>query len=152
MCLAGLLLLPCLLGCPFIKAADLVQRTDPDEDGVASLDDCDPTDSEVGAAVLFYFDADLDGFGDPNEARARTFCTAQERFVANASDCDDSRADIHPGAGDVDGDGRDDLVLGLARIPTDWERAVAVLLLSPLEGTLGIMEEGLPIRGTTSES
>ena len=56
------------------------------------------------------------------------------------------------GAGDVDGDGRDDLVLGLARIPTDWEQAVAVVLLSPLEGTLGIMEEGLPIRGTSSES
>ena len=58
-------------------------------------DDCDgDTDEEV--LSTFYLDADGDGFGDPDSTTLA--CFVPTGYVGNAFDCDDTRADIRPGA------------------------------------------------------
>ncbi len=54
--------------------------------------DCDGVADE-GVTGTFYADADGDGFGD-----AATVTEACEGAVENADDCDDTRADVFPGA------------------------------------------------------
>ncbi len=60
-------------------------------------DDCDGT-VDVGAAdeATWYADADGDGFGEL--ATSVSACTQPSGHVADASDCDDAAAWIHPGA------------------------------------------------------
>lgn len=97
--------------------------TDYDNDGFVALgaggDDCDDFRGDVypGApevcdgvdnncdgqidvdavdALDFYRDQDRDGYGDPS-IHSRV-CEAPPGFVARADDCDDTRADINPGA------------------------------------------------------
>lgn len=109
-----------LLGLTLLFAAcnDNKQSNDPDGDGFTS-DDCAEGDAEVypGALELcdgkdnncdgsidetqpeWYADTDGDGFGDPNTALLG--CTTPTGFVADATDCDDTRNDIFPGAPEV---------------------------------------------------
>jgi hypothetical protein len=47
----------------------------------------------------YYADADADGYGDADTTI--TACEAPAGYVANASDCDDDDASVHPGATDV---------------------------------------------------
>jgi hypothetical protein len=68
-------------------------------DGVDN--NCDGTideDTAVNAAT-WYLDADGDGFGDP--AVSRRACAQPAGWVADSLDCDDSRADVYPGAPEV---------------------------------------------------
>ena len=66
-------------------------------------DDCDgATDEEV--RTRFYRDFDGDGFGTDDEVDEA--CGAPAGFTATRGDCDDSRANVHPGIGR---DGCDDL-------------------------------------------
>ncbi|MFH1468587.1 MAG: putative metal-binding motif-containing protein [Pseudomonadota bacterium] len=59
--------------------------------------DCDTAvDEGAAAAPTWYRDRDSDGFGDAGNTRAA--CTQPSGYVADATDCDDSDADIHPGA------------------------------------------------------
>lgn len=72
---------------------------DGDGDGVSVLDgDCDDADPSVllGANQLWFPDEDTDGFGDPSSPAMG--CSAPAGYVSNASDCDDERLDIYPGA------------------------------------------------------
>ncbi len=60
-------------------------------------DDCDGETDELGATggTPWYLDADGDAYGDlgfPSVA-----CTQPADHVANSADCDDDRADVHPG-------------------------------------------------------
>lgn len=67
-------------------------------------DDCDgQIDEDIN--VTWYRDADGDGFG--NIAMAQTSCTQPQGYVADNSDCDDTRAYVHPGASEIC-NGRDD--------------------------------------------
>jgi len=75
-------------------------------------DTCDGVDKNCNGVLdeptvkpVFYADTDGDGFGDP----ASTFdaCTAPAGYVADATDCDDTRAAINPGGTEVC-NGRDD--------------------------------------------
>ncbi len=103
--------------------------TDADGDGYAVSEDCDDTDPAInpGADELcddldndcsgtindapvdgrtWHTDADGDGFGDP--ALSVLACLPPDGEVEDATDCDDSDADIHPGAAEVcDGDDND---------------------------------------------
>ncbi|MEC8425145.1 MAG: putative metal-binding motif-containing protein, partial [Myxococcota bacterium] len=60
--------------------------------------DCDGQVDEEGAvdAPLWYFDADLDGHGDPETALA--LCEPPVGYVADGDDCNDNNAEIRPGA------------------------------------------------------
>ena len=70
-------------------------------DGVDN--DCDgDTDVEgVQGAPLWRLDADGDGYGRQDTIEAETACTAPDRHVADASDCDDGDPDVHPGADEL---------------------------------------------------
>jgi hypothetical protein len=69
-------------------------------------DDCDgEADEAASDALTFYADADGDGYGDPSSPGVG--CEAAAGQVDDASDCDDSDADSHPGA-DERCDGHDD--------------------------------------------
>jgi hypothetical protein len=56
--------------------------------------------------ATFYADADGDGAGDPGAPVVA--CTAPPGTVADATDCDDADASVHPGAEEVCGNGVDD--------------------------------------------
>ena len=58
----------------------------------------------VQASMLWYMDADMDGFGNPNLFTSG--CTAPTGYVANNLDCDDNNPNIHPMANDVCGEDR----------------------------------------------
>ena len=100
-----------------------VGYADADGDGVAACEDCDDTDAAVNPAgvelcngrdddcsgtadddaadaPIWYFDADVDSWGD--DAASVTSCEAPAGYVASASDCDDADAAFHPGADETD--------------------------------------------------
>jgi hypothetical protein len=54
----------------------------------------------------FYQDADGDGFG--TQLSTIIACEAPKGFVANNTDCDDTRAAVYPGAVEIPGNGIDD--------------------------------------------
>ena len=76
-------------------------------------DDCD---GEVDEGLLqkVFFDSDGDTFGDPDVAQ--DVCAAEQGWVANSLDCDDTDPNVHPGqieicdAKDNDCNGETDLV------------------------------------------
>jgi MYXO-CTERM domain-containing protein len=60
-------------------------------------DDCDGViDEDASGGATFYADDDGDGFGDASDTIQA--CEAPDGYVADNRDCDDSDADIHPGA------------------------------------------------------
>lgn len=69
------------------------------------LDDCDGRDNDCDGQVdespevLWYLDADGDGYGEEGDALAS--CTAIEGRVGLGTDCDDTSADIRPSAQEV---------------------------------------------------
>ena len=56
-------------------------------------------------STSWYRDEDGDGFGDPSASQQA--CEAPSGFVEDATDCDDTDAEVHPGATELIGDGRD---------------------------------------------
>ena len=68
-------------------------------------DDCDGAADE-GVLRVFYPDGDGDGFGD-RDGEVRRLCAAEEGFVENALDCEDTDRTINPVRSEVC-NGRDD--------------------------------------------
>ncbi len=92
-----------LAGC-FVTDADLDAWADQDGDGLVRADlggpDCDDTTADIGRrSVTSYADADADGFGDA--AVTTLDCAVPDGFSADATDCDDADATVHPGAAEV---------------------------------------------------
>jgi hypothetical protein len=61
--------------------------------------DCDGEVDEGAAETIFYRDADGDGYGDP--AATLEACAAPPGYVTVGGDCDDTRAEVHPGAPEI---------------------------------------------------
>ena len=80
-------------GAPEVCDAD---DTDEDCDGTADDDDADGAAGKVTA----YIDADADGFGDQADP-GTAVCDVPSTHVLIGTDCDDGRADVHPGHGDL---------------------------------------------------
>jgi hypothetical protein len=98
--------------------ADSVVDTSPPTGYVANSDDCDDTDNTIypGATelcdgvdndcdgnvdencptIIYFRDADGDGYGDPNDSVTDT--TPPAGYVDDSSDCDDTDANVNPGA------------------------------------------------------
>jgi hypothetical protein len=66
--------------------------------------DCDGTPDQ-GLEGWWYLDEDGDGFGDP--ATGAFGCAPGDTWIGDDGDCDDTRADVHPGATEVTDDGID---------------------------------------------
>ncbi len=94
---------------PSLFAAEYGDCDDEDEDVFPGADevcndvddDCDEAVDETDAidAATWYHDADGDGYGSASVAV--TTCEQPSGYVASATDCDDSRADVHPGGTEV---------------------------------------------------
>ena len=103
-----------------VDASDDGLATDDDGDGYTGDDDCDETDPAANAGATevcngvdddcdgqideglgseWFVDADADGFGDP--ATRTEACSAPEGAVDNGEDCDDTDADVFPGAEEI---------------------------------------------------
>ena len=113
-------------------ATEVCDADDVDEDCDGTADD-DDTDVDLATGSTWFPDGDRDGYGDSSDAGTASCddpSTATAPFVADSSDCDDERDDIHPGATEVcdaddtdedcdgtadDGDADVDLTTG-----TDW--------------------------------
>lgn len=78
---------------------------DMDGDGLRFGVDCDDSDPAVGGRMLRYYDGDRDGHGAPGIMGM--VCPYVPGHADAATDCDDFRADVHPGAYDPAGDGVD---------------------------------------------
>jgi hypothetical protein len=115
------LLLLAALGCGDDKPHDTGEpdpsTVDADGDGSFAADDCDDSDPDIhpggveicdevdndcdgevdeGVTEAWWADLDGDGYGDP--AVAKEACEAPDGYVADATDCDDSSDEDHPGA------------------------------------------------------
>ncbi|WP_420461393.1 PKD domain-containing protein [Neolewinella sp.] len=69
----------------------------------AGTSECPLTDevtvTEGGTTQTYYADSDGDGFGDP--ASSTQLCAAQDGFVTDNTDCDDTNAAVNPGAEEI---------------------------------------------------
>jgi hypothetical protein len=97
----------------------LLPNIDADSDSFKSCEDCDDTNATVYPtapelcdgldndcdgnidlnavdASSYFADTDEDGYGDPEAEQLA--CTQPDGFVEDATDCDDSAAEVHPGA------------------------------------------------------
>ena len=70
--------------------------------------DCD---GEVDEGVVWYRDADADGYGDPDAAVSS--CDPPAGYVADGTDCDDTDAQVFPAALELCDDGADNDCDGL---------------------------------------
>ena len=82
--------------CAWVDDASVNAYIDADGDGLPAQnfggEDCDDNDASVGGPTDGHTDADGDGFGDVVETSHGCAVTT------DATDCDDSQAEIHPGA------------------------------------------------------
>ena len=60
---------------------------------------CDGSTDENLAVSTFYTDSDGDGYG--NAAKSFEFCGLLPGYSANKTDCDDTNANVHPGAKEI---------------------------------------------------
>jgi hypothetical protein len=79
-------------------------------------DDCDGVvDDDAAGATWVLPDRDGDGFGDLQAEPIRS-CSVEPEWTSVEGDCDDSRADVYPGALGVAGDGVDQDCTGVDEV------------------------------------
>jgi hypothetical protein len=81
---------------------------------------CDGVIDEAGASgeLVWYADADADGFGDRTSTTEA--CAAPAGFTADYDDCDDADATAHPDAVETCGDGVDNDCDGISPVCGPW--------------------------------
>ncbi|MFA6131766.1 MAG: MopE-related protein [Patescibacteria group bacterium] len=87
---------------PDTEDTDCDTDTDADTDSDSDTD----ADTDTGADTTWYRDLDGDGFGDPNLKVEAT--TVPDGYVADDTDCDDTKAEVNPDAEEVCNDIDDD--------------------------------------------
>ncbi len=108
-------------------SGQIAEDLDRDDDGWQNEDDCQPDDSTIHPAAeetcdgldndcdevidedvqnTFYADTDDDGYGDPDAPLEA--CGRPAGYALTGNDCDDSSADIYPGAAEICNDLDDD--------------------------------------------
>ncbi len=119
---------------------EICDEADRDEDCDGLADDADPSAS---GQSTFYADLDGDGYGDAT--RPVEACDADEAGVADATDCDDSDATVHPDAVEVVGDGLDQDCDGADASGDDGEDKSRGCAVSPTPpaGWLALLGVGL---------
>ena len=85
-------------------AAELCDDDDRDEDCDGFADDLDISAS---GQEIYYLDADLDSYGDPDASLAEFACDQPPGYSADGTDCLDSDRTVNPGATELCGDGLD---------------------------------------------
>ncbi|MEQ1507257.1 MAG: MopE-related protein, partial [Myxococcota bacterium] len=88
---------------------DAVAQVHPGRSEVCNVrdDDCDgAVDEDAIDRTVYHADADLDGFGDP--VATTLACAPPAGFLVDATDCDDARPQVHPGAVELCDGGLDD--------------------------------------------
>lgn len=83
-------------------ATEVCDPADKDEDCDGLSDNAD-TSAAASTRTRYYHDVDTDGFGDPDSQRETCDdpSTAGDWWTRDSSDCDDRRAEVHPGATEV---------------------------------------------------
>jgi hypothetical protein len=87
-----------------------INSNDCDDNNISIQGNCADTSADVesapsedtqnpGSTTTYYLDSDADGFGDPDSTLDAT--TPPTGYVTDATDCDDTNADIHPGSSEV---------------------------------------------------
>ncbi len=82
------------------EGVEICDGLDNDCDGLT-----DDDDDSISDQLMFYYDADGDGYGDVSILE--TSCTVPEGYVDNGEDCNDSEAAINPMAEEIAVDGID---------------------------------------------
>lgn len=67
---------------------------------------CNGQVDEGLTATVYYRDADGDGYGDPKSSKSS--CSKPAGYVVNNTDCNDSNANVYPGATEICGNNIDD--------------------------------------------
>ncbi len=74
--------------------------------GFTALDgDCDDSNASISPDMVWYWDTDADGHGDPFATTQA--CERPDGAVALFDDCDDGESTVYPGASEVVGEGVD---------------------------------------------
>ena len=104
-----------------------------DEDCDGLIDDLDDS-LDLSSAPVWFADGDRDGFGDPEASAAA--CASPAGFVADATDCDDARADVNPDGVEVCAEGDEDCdgLSGDADPSLDPSTTVSVYADADLDG------------------
>lgn len=86
--------------------AGATQSGDGDVSGFHGVVDCWVLKLSCEALQTFYADADADGFGNASDSLSA--CSIPEGYVADSTDCDDTNANVYPGAQEIPNNGIDD--------------------------------------------
>jgi hypothetical protein len=76
---------------------------------IATYDTLLTTTGINNESIMYYADTDIDGFGDPTTAS----CYMLSGYLTNQTDCNDTNAQINPGAIEIYGNGIDDNCNGI---------------------------------------
>lgn len=123
--------------------------SNPGEGYSLTNDDCNDNDANVNptqSGLIYYIDADGDGYGDVNDLNGFTFCVNPGGYSLTNNDCDDSNPAIKPGVAEIGGNSIDENCDGNIYVIGDYVFGGVVFYLASTPTDLngdGISDYGL---------